>query len=1065
MIIVCRSHSFIIMRLTLFFLLIIAAPYCFLSHLAAQSTSDLVPYRQGDLWGYAASDGKLVLPPQFSEAGLLQDDLVHFGYEDYSLEKLLPLQMPVALVHAKTGYGWLKADGRYALEPVSLQPPVAWPAGTNLFWLGRCDSLMDDYQVISIALFNTKLEQLCPFQYENIVYFESEDGFNPGCSNSQNQYVQNLRVWRYESDYQMPTCTTPYLPVIHRGLHGYIRNDGSEDFAPVWDRMILSEEGTAVAGKVDSQTGGISYVLIGPGNRALKTLPGIGEPDLFYSHGLLLVRLPEGGWRYMNGQGEWALPDTYQQAFRFTPYGWGIVQDSGGKCRIIDTRGKTLLELRNTNAIMPFEANFYIQKADGLWYAHDAQFRQTGSVGLEQMPYAFRFADQTYRIGRLNGMHGLLDSSDRVMLQFEFSHTMYDYNKTVRREKGQLETLRFLEVQRGNKKGLYNTRFEQIIPCEFDHLKLHHDTNYIFAYSNGRVALYDNAGRRCFPGTYDEIIVSHANELGCYAVRKDSLWGTFSRNGEPQLPLEYLKPPFFSGDTLSWLPRRGGWDFFDKNGRLLKRTNLKAEHIWSVKDFGCNNCYGIYAKNGNESFYANSDGNPQMPLETYTNANPRGEFITAYKDGKAGAVRFSDRKVVVPFIYEACYPVNGQFILKRFKEHDLQILNPKNGKIQTLPKIAKIDSFSEGLAVVHAGVECEDRNNYGFVDSNFQLVIPQQFSTARAFKGGLAAVRNAENRWGLIDRKGNWVVAPRFEKINYFQPQHRVIGAKPPGGKWGFIDRSGNWLLQPNMDEVYLDNMNGSEQELGYAKRRDAATGVMEFVIVNAITGKIIFEKSSPHPVQITIFWSVNLVHLENFPIPGKQALLKPDGNFLLENCDFITLGNHLISYIKDNRFQTLVEAAPDPSRKPSAYRASFEGLELQQLLLHDQSAIVDRSDMLLIPFHKDAEYWIYPKAGRIISRRNRGDVSSDFVVYDTTGQQISQFKSNTESFEAISTNLFRTRQGDNYGLIDLREGKEIVPIAYRKLEIIEKQRLIRVATDEDVYGYFDFSGKQYFSD
>lgn len=1052
------------MRLALFLLLVIFSLCCFSSNLAAQSTSDLIPYRQGNIWGYADSAGKLVLPPQFSEAGLLYDDLVHFGYEDYYNEKLLPLQMPVALVLAKTGYGWLKADGRYAVEPVSLQPPVAWPAGTNLFWLGRCDSLTDEYQVVSIALFNTKLEQLCPFRYEIINYHEAEYTFNPGCSESQNLQVQNLRAWQYESYNQLPTCSTAFLPIMHRGLLGYIRNNGSEDFPPVWDQITLPEKGAAVAGRRDSLTGQISYALIAPGNRILKALPDIGESDLFFFQGLLLVRLAEGGWRYMNAEGAWAFPEIFQRAFRFTPYGWAIVQELGGRSKIIDTQGKTLFDLRHTEAIMPFGAGFYLEKDDGLWYAHDAQFRQSGQIGLEQSPFSLRFANQTYQVGRQNDLHGVLDSAGRVVLPFKFSTTMYEYRKTVQRENGRLDTLCFLEVRQGNKKGLYNAHFEQVIPCEYDDLRLHSDTNYIFAYSNGRVALYDNAGRRCLPDTYDEIRISHTNTMGGFAVCKDSLWGTFSRNGEAQLPLEYLRYSFFGVDTLSWLRRRGGWDFFDKDGRLLKRTNLNADHIWSVKDFGCKSCYGIYAKNGNESFYANSDGTPLLPLETYSNANIRGEFITAYKDGKAGAVRLSDRKVVVPFVYETCYPVNGHFKVKRYNEHDVQIFNPKNGKTRTLPNIAVIDPFSEGLAVVHAGAECKDQNNFGFVDTNFQVTIPQQFTAARAFRGGLAAVRNAENRWGLIDRKGNWVVTPRFEKINYFQPQHHVIGAKLPGGKWGFIDRSGNWLVQPVMDVVYLDEMSGSEQELGYAWRHDLATGAMEFAIVNAIAGKIILEKSSPHPVQSNI-WHFNLMHLENYPTPGKYALLKPDGTFLLENCDFITRINHQIGYIKDNRFHTLDGAAPDPSRQSSAYRVSFEGLELQQLLLYDQSAIVDQQDNLLIPFQKGVAYWIYPNSGRIISRRNRGDVPSDFIVYDTAGQRISQFTSETESFEIISPNLLRTIQGDKYGLIDLRRGKEIIPASYQELEVFEKQGLIRVLTDQGRYGYIDFSGRRYFSD
>lgn len=60
---------------------------------------------------------------------------------------------------------------------------------------------------------------------------------------------------------------------------------------------------------------------------------------------------------------------------------------------------------------------------------------------------------------------------------------------------------------------------------------------------------------------------------------------------------------------------------------------------------------------------------------------------------------------------------------------------------------------------------------YGYMDANFDLVIPRQFHSAKQFHGGLAAVSShtdAGVKWGFIDKAGSLVVPYQYDSVGDF---------------------------------------------------------------------------------------------------------------------------------------------------------------------------------------------------------------------------------------------------------------------------------------------------------
>lgn len=74
--------------------------------------------------------------------------------------------------------------------------------------------------------------------------------------------------------------------------------------------------------------------------------------------------------------------------------------------------------------------------------------------------------------------------------------------------------------------------------------------------------------------------------------------------------------------------------------------------------------------------------------------------------------------------------------------------------------------FSEGLAAV------EKDGKIGFINMKGKLVIPYQFVHRTndrpdiVFKDGRCVMANGNGQMGVIDRKGEWVVKPQYEKVD-----------------------------------------------------------------------------------------------------------------------------------------------------------------------------------------------------------------------------------------------------------------------------------------------------------
>lgn len=88
---------------------------------------------------------------------------------------------------------------------------------------------------------------------------------------------------------------------------------------------------------------------------------------------------------------------------------------------------------------------------------------------------------------------------------------------------------------------------------------------------------------------------------------------------------------------------------------------------------------------------------------------------------------------------------------------------------------------------------------WGYIDTDGEVVIKEQFDDCRDFSGGLAAA-SKKGLWGYIDLHGAWIVKPVYRGTWTMRDGRGKVRAVD--GKFGFIDSTGAVVILPEWDDA-----------------------------------------------------------------------------------------------------------------------------------------------------------------------------------------------------------------------------------------------------------------------
>jgi WG containing repeat len=220
-----------------------------------------------------------------------------------------------------------------------------------------------------------------------------------------------------------------------------------------------------------------------------------------------------------------------------------------------------------------------------------------------------------------------------------------------------------------------------------------------------------------------------------------------------------------------------------------------------------------------------------------------------FSNGLAAVREWTDEESLLPivpspFIYPRLNPSAGSPGFVGRRPGNWGFID-KTGSIKIPARYLCVQDFSEGLAGVSPGA-----GHWQYVDKRGQLAFAGQFEDVRPFSQGRAAVRQ-ENRWGLIDSNGRWILRPALsapigqfkegfaavelaseKRIDYLGLDGKVVFSVPRD----FDEPAGNLRLMSDRELVAAHNI--FDAKAISFERSSQNTDVAEHLVICQINRK-----------------------------------------------------------------------------------------------------------------------------------------------------------------------------------------------------------------------------------
>lgn len=138
---------------------------------------------------------------------------------------------------------------------------------------------------------------------------------------------------------------------------------------------------------------------------------------------------------------------------------------------------------------------------------------------------------------------------------------------------------------------------------------------------------------------------------------------------------------------------------------------------------------------------------------------------------------------------------------------DWQLIDP-SGEVKATLEADEVKAYADGLAAFRQG------KLWGYLDGSGNVVIPPQFTIARSFSEGLAAVQHeVGGLFGYVDKSGKMVIPCQF--VGYSVPVERddkfvmmdffeglAVASVEVEAGFGYLDQQGKWTIEPKFSRA-----------------------------------------------------------------------------------------------------------------------------------------------------------------------------------------------------------------------------------------------------------------------
>jgi WG containing repeat len=131
-----------------------------------------------------------------------------------------------------------------------------------------------------------------------------------------------------------------------------------------------------------------------------------------------------------------------------------------------------------------------------------------------------------------------------------------------------------------------------------------------------------------------------------------------------------------------------------------------------------------------------------------------------------------------------------------FRKYESQVKRTyvnTQGKLITPPQFDRCEDFAEERGIVKID------HDYGCLDTSGRCIVEPQFLFMGQYSHGLSHTALDSQQWGFIDLDGNMAIPFKFEDATPFR---EGLAAVRLNNKWGFINRLGEFVIEPIYDAM-----------------------------------------------------------------------------------------------------------------------------------------------------------------------------------------------------------------------------------------------------------------------
>lgn len=190
----------------------------------------------------------------------------------------------------------------------------------------------------------------------------------------------------------------------------------------------------------------------------------------------------------------------------------------------------------------------------------------------------------------------------------------------------------------------------------------------------------------------------------------------------------------------------------------------------------------------------------------YTYKTNLSDFLTFYSNGQHGYIRHINSGERILRDIKWVMGIEDKDSLLCFASKGYRgFFHRETGKVYVpANRYIRAWTFSEGLAAV-----MEKDCTLKFIDKTGKVIIDKHFKFAPLthdqgyhFINGYCTIRGANQKWGLINKKGQWVVTPQYDRI---KPAHNKNWICSKNNKHGVLNDSLKVIVEPQYREVVID--------------------------------------------------------------------------------------------------------------------------------------------------------------------------------------------------------------------------------------------------------------------